>query len=40
MFSGVSMKILGIDFGTVRIGLALSIESVVIPVGTIDNTGY
>lgn len=34
------MKILGIDFGTVRIGLALSIEEIIIPEKFIEHTGY
>jgi putative Holliday junction resolvase len=31
---------LGIDFGTSRIGLALQIEGVEIPLRTIDHSGY
>ncbi len=34
------MKILGIDFGTVRIGLALQIEGIEMPLKTIENKGY
>lgn len=34
------MKILGIDFGTVRIGLAIQIEGVEIPLETIEHRDY
>ena len=32
------MKILGIDYGTKRVGLALSFESLAEPLGIIENT--